>query len=95
MKTISIRLESIFNKLKETDLLKLKEYTDENIAEFQRILNSSIPINSNEQSIQNFIKGLSEQNCDTLYQFLIDMDVEYFILWSNIKYILQYIIYFI
>lgn len=72
MKAISDRLSYIWNALLETDLVRTKVTTKENIADFERILNKVTPMTGQEKLVYEVFRHLSSISRAGLGKFLED-----------------------
>jgi len=82
------KLKTIYNKIKECKLVLTKEINDENLIEFQKLINKTIPKHSDYQ-LYNFIKSLSKNN-DKFLSFINEYNIPEIILWAKIEYLLKY-----
>lgn len=77
------RLEQIWQKLIETNLVKEHVISDESIEEFRKILNTSINITPSEILIGDVIRNLYKYNNRTFYNYLMISEREYLSLYTD------------
>lgn len=85
---VPYRLSNIYNNIINSNLITNKATTDENLQEFQTLLNQVIP-KYNEFILYRFIKDLSS-DLNKFNNFLKLYDCYELILWANLNTLLDY-----
>lgn len=90
MNSVPKKLKIAFDNILNCELVKTKIITNDNLIEFQQILNTTIP-KGTDYKLYRFIKELSKKPSCNFGTFVFDYNCRELYLWSNLSVLLYYL----
>lgn len=90
MRTIPKRIQNAYFQLHKSRLISKGHLDNDAINHFQKILNSSLPVNEYEQNIYYFIKDLYYDNPSKFLQYISNSNLQCLLLYTNNKNIINH-----